>query len=240
MEIWPAIDLRAGRCVRLRQGDYDQETVFAEDPAEMAIHWVQEGARRLHLVDLDGAKEGSPQNLESVRRILQEVDVPCQLGGGVREESTIETLLSIGLKRVIVGTQALKNPDWFANMCSRFPQQLVLGIDARDGMVATGGWLETSQTPALELASQFEKEPVAGIIFTDISTDGMLQGPNLKEMQKMQQAVSLPVIASGGVARVKDVLELAAIPMDGVIIGRALYEKRFSLQEALAAAESVD
>lgn len=236
MQIWPAIDLRGGRCVRLQQGDYDRETVFAEDPAAMAAQFAEQGARHLHLVDLDGAKEGRPVNLASVQAILERVDLECELGGGIRDEASIEKLLQLGLSRVVIGTQALKEPAWFGEMCERFPGQLVLGIDARDGMVATEGWLETSQTPALELAGQFAGRPLAAIIFTDISKDGMLTGPNVPEMKRMRDATEFPVIASGGVTTVEDVRRLAKIPMAGCIIGRALYEGRIELAEAIAAA----
>src|SRR5947209_7335002 len=156
MQIIPAIDLRGGRCVRLRQGDYGQETVFGDDPAAMAVHWEQEGAGRIHLVDLDGAKLGRPVNVESVREILARVNVPCQLGGGVRDEETLEAWLGAGLDRVVIGTQALKDPDWFRTMATRHPGRVVLGLDARDGRVATDGWLDVSSVEAITLALQFD------------------------------------------------------------------------------------
>ena len=235
VEIWPAIDLRGGRCVRLRQGDYAQETVFGEDPAAMARHWVDQGAKRLHLVDLDGAKLGKPGNLASVQSILAAVTIPCELGGGIRDESTIEELLHLGLARLVIGTLALREPDWFRRMCQRFPGRLVLGIDARDGRVATDGWLETSTTAADELARQFTGEPLAAIVYTDIATDGMLAGPNVAAMAAMQRAVDVPVVASGGVTTRDDIARLAAAGLAGCIIGRALYEGTLSLPEALAA-----
>lgn len=237
MEIWPAIDLRGGKCVRLEQGDYDRETVFGDDPAVVARHWVDQGARCLHLVDLDGAKEGRPANLAAVSAILEAIDVPCELGGGIRDEATIERLLQLGLSRLVLGTSALKRADWFRRMCGRFPNRLVLGIDARDGRVASEGWLQTSDVSATALAAEFADEPVAAIVYTDIATDGMMQGPNLEAMAAMQRAVDLPVVASGGVTTVDDVAALAAVPMAGCIIGRALYEKRLDLPGALAAAE---
>lgn len=239
MQIWPAIDLRGGQCVRLQQGDYQRETVFGEDPAEMAGHWVQDGAACLHLVDLDGARDGKPTNLAAVRAILAAVSVPCELGGGIRSEETIRALLDVGLARLVIGTKALKEPDWFRELCRKFPQWLVLGIDARDGLVATEGWLETSTTSAIELARQFAGEPIAAIIYTDIATDGMLAGPNVAAMQQMQAAVDLPVIASGGVTTADDVTALARAGLAGCIIGRALYEGRISLAEAHAAAGGV-
>ena len=238
MEIWPAIDLRGGKCVRLRQGDYQQETVFGEDPAEMARHWVALGARHLHLVDLDGAREGQPANLAGVAAILAAVDVPCELGGGIRNEATIRQLLDLGLTRLVLGTSALRQGDWFRQMCRQFPDRLALGIDARNGRVATAGWLETSETEATALAQQFAHEPLAAVIYTDIARDGMLAGPNVAAMARMQAAVSLPVIASGGVTSVADVAELAAVPMAGCIVGRALYERSLGLPEALAAAQA--
>jgi phosphoribosylformimino-5-aminoimidazole carboxamide ribotide isomerase len=238
VEIWPAIDLRGGKCVRLRQGDYRQETVFGEDPAAMARHWVDLGAERLHLVDLDGARDGVPANLKSVQAILQAAGVPCELGGGIRSEEAIGQLLGLGLARLVVGTLALKQPDWFRQMVRKFPGKLVLGIDARDGYVATDGWLETSRTAAVELARQFDDEPIAAIVYTDIGTDGMLSGPNVQAMAQMQRAVRVPVVASGGVVRGEDVSRLAEIPMAGCIIGRALYENTLSLPEAIRRANA--
>lgn len=236
MQVWPAIDLRAGKCVRLQQGDYGRETVFGDDPAAMARLWVDQGAECLHLVDLDGAKAGRPVNLDSVRAILAAVRVPCELGGGIRDEDTIASLLDLGLARLVIGTKALREPDWFRSVCRRFPNQLVLGIDARNGRVATDGWLETSETPAAQLAKQFEHQPLAAIVYTDIATDGMLAGPNLAAMREMNESVRLPLIASGGVTTAEDVAQLAALGVAGCIIGRSLYEGRLTLQAALAAA----
>lgn len=236
MEIWPAIDIRGGQCVRLEQGDYDRETVFGQDPAAMAQRWVQAGADRLHLVDLDGARDGQVVNREAIVALLQSVKVPCELGGGIRDEATIEAWLEIGLARLVVGTRALQDPDWFRTIVRRFPNQLVLGIDARDGLVATDGWLKTSATSATEFARVFQGEPLAAIVYTDISKDGMLAGPNLEAMAEMKAAADCPVIASGGVSVAEDVARLARVGVDGCIIGRALYEGRMTLQEALQAA----
>ncbi|MBN1908713.1 MAG: 1-(5-phosphoribosyl)-5-[(5-phosphoribosylamino)methylideneamino]imidazole-4-carboxamide isomerase [Pirellulales bacterium] len=236
MQVWSAIDLRGGKCVRLKQGDYGQETVFGEDPAAMARHWVDQGAKRLHLVDLDGARDGRLANLPSVEVILQSVDVPCELGGGIRDEETIGLLLERGVARLVVGTLALKQPDWFRRMCRTFPDKLVLGIDARDGRVATEGWIETSDQTAVELARRFAEEPMAAINYTDIATDGMMSGPNVTAMAAMAQAVDVPVIASGGVTTVEDVARLREAGLAGCIIGRALYEGTLSLADALAAA----
>jgi phosphoribosylformimino-5-aminoimidazole carboxamide ribotide isomerase len=237
MQIWPAIDLRGGKCVRLRQGDYGRETVYGDDPAEMALRWVAEGGEFLHLVDLDGARDGHWANREAVRKIVAAVNVPCELGGGIRDEATIRELLDLGLARLVVGTKAQKEPQWFREMCRKFPGKLAVGIDAKNGLVATDGWLETSSTSATELARQYEREPVAAIIYTDIAKDGMLEGPNLEAMAEMQRSVDLPVIASGGVTSVDDVRNLARVNMAGCIIGRSLYEGQLSLPKALEAAQ---
>ena len=238
VEIWPAIDLRGGKCVRLRQGDYAQETVFGDDPAAIARQWFDQGGQYLHLVDLDAAKDGSSANLASVRAIVEAIDIPCELGGGVRSREKIAELLEIGLARLVVGTKALKEPDWFRQVCREFPKRLVLGIDARDGMVATDGWLETSETSAIDLARQFEGEPIAAIVYTDIATDGMMAGPNVEAMAEMQRSVDAPVIASGGVTTIDDVQRLNEAGMAGCIIGRALYEGTIELERALQVAGS--
>ena len=236
MQIWPAIDLRGGKCVRLRQGDYQQETIYGDDPAEMARQWVGQGATCLHLVDLDAARDGSIANLDAVKQILATVSVLCELGGGIRDDESIERFLGMGLARLVVGTRALKEPDWFRRACRRFPGKLALGIDAKNGMVATDGWLKTSSTSALDLAAMFTGEPLAAIIYTDIAKDGMMQGPNFQAMEEMNAAVNVELIASGGVTTVDDVRKLAAIGVAGCIIGRSLYDGNISLREALAAA----
>jgi phosphoribosylformimino-5-aminoimidazole carboxamide ribotide isomerase len=237
MQIYPAIDLRGGQCVRLRQGDYNQETVFGADPAAMAKRWVEEGATYLHLVDLDGAKEGKPVNGASVQAIVAAAKVPCQLGGGLRTEADISLVLSWGVARVIIGTKALQSPAWLDGMSAKFPNRIVLGIDAKGGQVATHGWLDVSTTSALDLARRFENLPLAGLVYTDISRDGMMQGVNAPAMAEMTAATKLPVIASGGVTTLDDIRVLAAIPMPGCIVGRALYEGRLNLQEILVAAQ---
>ncbi|HYT89077.1 MAG TPA: 1-(5-phosphoribosyl)-5-[(5-phosphoribosylamino)methylideneamino]imidazole-4-carboxamide isomerase [Gemmataceae bacterium] len=234
MHLLPAIDLRGGQCVRLRQGDYTRETVFGDDPAAMARRWVEQGARWLHLVDLDGAKEGHPVNGVSVRAIAKAAGVPCQLGGGLRTEDDIAEALSWGVERVILGTRALKDPDGFKALCHRFADKLVLGIDARGGRVATEGWLEVSECSALDLARRCASWPLAAIVYTDISRDGMLLGPNLDAMAEMVAAVRLPVIASGGVTTLDDIRRLAGVGLAGCIVGRALYEGRLDLAEAIA------
>ena len=236
MQIWPAIDLRGGKCVRLRQGDYERETVFGDDPAAMARSFVAQGAEYLHLVDLDGARLGRPANMPSVEAILRAVSIPCELGGGVRDEESIGSLLELGLARLVIGTKALTDPDWFRRMCRRFPGKLVLGIDAREGRVATQGWLSTSEVTATQLARALADLPLAAIVYTDIATDGMLQGPNLAGLAEMQAAAAAPVVASGGVATSDDVAAVARLGLAGCIIGRALYEGTLTLPDALAAA----
>jgi phosphoribosylformimino-5-aminoimidazole carboxamide ribotide isomerase len=244
MEILPAIDLRGGQCVRLRQGDYNQETVFG-DPLEMARRFVAEGATRLHLVDLDGAKAGRPVNHEVVRSIVAAAGIPCELGGGVRDEGAIRLLLeTAGVDRVIVGTQALKQPDWFRAMVEKFPGQIALGIDARDSMVATEGWLDVSQTPAIDLARQYVGLDIAAVIYTNIANDGMMQGIDQATIDDLVAIARLgfPVIASGGVTTVDDVHKLAGAARDeprlvGAIIGRALYEGTITVASAVAAAK---
>lgn len=236
MQIWPAIDLRGGRCVRLQQGDYARETVYADDPVQMAEEFQRHGARHLHLVDLDGARSGRPEHLDLVRALVRAVDLQCELGGGIRDTATIEAVLEAGLSRVVLGTSALKRPEWFRAVAEQFPGKLVLGVDARDGRVAAEGWLETSTVGAEQLVQQFADLPLAGIVYTDIATDGMLQGPNVEAMRALQAAVALPVIASGGVTTVDDVTALAAAGLAGAIIGRALYAGTLTLPDALRAA----
>ena len=236
MEVWPAIDLRGGRCVRLAQGDYNRQTVYDADPVAVARRFAAEGARRLHLVDLDGAKEGRPCHVEVVRRIVQETPLVCELGGGIRDEASIGMWLDEGVARMVLGTAALKRPDWFRRVCRQHPQRIVLGVDARDGRVATEGWLDTSEVTAPELIEQFAQEPLAAIVYTDIATDGMLVGPNVAATAALQQSVAIPVIASGGVRNAADVKRLAEAGLAGCIIGRALYENSITIREALEAA----
>jgi len=239
MQVIPAIDLRGGLCVRLQQGDYHRETVFGDDPAAMAGRWEADGASLIHLVDLDGAKAGRPVNIEPVRRIVERVSVPCQLGGGVRDRDTIAAWLDAGINRVIIGTQALRDPDWFRTMIDAYPGRLVLGLDARAGKVATAGWLETSTVEATTLAAQFDDLPLASIIYTDIARDGTLEGPNLEATGALALRVKTPVIASGGVACLAALERLAGLPLAGCSVGRALYEAKFSLPVAIACVEAV-
>jgi phosphoribosylformimino-5-aminoimidazole carboxamide ribotide isomerase len=236
MQVWPAIDLRGGKCVRLRQGDYQQETIFAENPAEMAQKFAAQGAKHLHIVDLEGAREGLPVNLPAVQEILVAVDMETELGGGIRDAQSVKEIFEFGLSRLVIGTSALTNPEWFREACRQYPGRLVLGIDARNGLAATDGWMNTSTVPAIELARQFASEPLAAIIYTDIATDGMMRGPNIAAMAEMQAAVDVPVVASGGVTTIDDVARLAEAGLAGCIIGRALYEGTLRLADAIRVA----
>lgn len=240
LEIIPAIDIRGGKCVRLLQGDYAQETVYGDDPVEMANRWVSEGATRLHVVDLDGARDGKPANLEIVRAIAQAIKIPVQLGGGLRSHEAIEAALDAGVNRCVLGTAAAQNPDWAEETFAIFADAVVLGLDARDGKVAVAGWRETSQIDAKEFARYMQDAGCARIIFTDIARDGMLQGPNLPALQGMAEAIDIPLIASGGVQAASDAALLAPIEgIEGVIVGKALYEGTTTLKALIAAAAGV-
>ncbi len=238
MEIIPAIDLLDGACVRLHQGDYDQVTRFSEDPVAQALSWQSQGATRLHLVDLDGAKRGEPVNDAAVRAITEALDIPVQLGGGVRSLERAEDLIACGLDRVILGTVAIEQPAMVRELAQRHPGRIVVGIDAKDGRVATRGWIEQSDVLATELAQQFSAAGIAAIITTDIATDGTLAGPNLDALRTMAQCSAVPVIASGGIGCMADLLALLPLEplgVSGVIVGRALYDGRVALGEAIAA-----
>ena len=238
MQIIPAIDLLGGSCVRLHQGDYDKVTRFNDDPVAQAMQWQDQGAERLHLVDLDGARSGEPANDSAIRAITSALTIPVQLGGGVRTAERADTLLSCGLDRVILGTVALEQPQLVVDLADRHPGRVVVGIDARHGKVATKGWLEDSTTEATALARRFSASAIAAIISTDISTDGTLEGPNLQALREMAEASSVPVIASGGVGCMADLLALLALEplgVEAVIVGRALYDGRIDLGEALRA-----
>ena len=238
MQIIPAIDLLEGQCVRLHQGDYDQVTRFSDDPVAQARSWQAQGAQRLHLVDLDGARSGLPVNDAAVKAITAALDIPVQLGGGVRSFERAEELLACGLDRVILGTVALEQPELVERLATRHPQRIVVGIDAKDGRVATRGWIRESTTLATDLAQRFSDSGIAAIISTDIATDGTLAGPNLKSLRAMAEASSVPVIASGGIGTLEHLLSLLALEplgVEGVIVGRALYDGRVALSEALQA-----
>lgn len=233
MLILPAIDIRNGRCVRLRQGDYNDETVFGDDPVAMAQHWAAQGATSLHLVDLDGAKEGRPVNAEWVRRIVEDIEIPCQLGGGIRTTDDVCRAFSWGVERVVVGTRAIREPQWLEEISTRYPGRIVLGIDARDGKIAVEGWLETSAISAEEFVVACAHLPLGGIVYTDIRRDGMMQGPNFDAMRGMVARVATPIIASGGVTTEEDVFRLRDLGVAGCIVGRALYEGRIDLKTLL-------
>ena len=238
MEIIPAIDLLDGACVRLHQGDYAQVTRFSEDPVAQALSWQRQGATRLHLVDLDGAKRGEPINDAAVRAITAALDIPVQLGGGVRSLERAEELIACGLDRVILGTVAIEQPELVQELAQRHPGRIVVGIDANDGRVATRGWIEQSDVLATDLAKQFSAAGIAAIITTDIATDGTLAGPNLEALRTMAQCSAVPVIASGGIGCMGDLLSLLPLEplgVTGVIVGRALYDGRVDLAEAIAA-----
>jgi len=236
MIIIPAVDIKKGRCVRLFQGRMDSETVFSDDPAAMAKRWEEEGAELIHVVDLDGAVGKRPQNTDSIRKILEAVNVPVQVGGGIRNEETIKMYLDFGIGRVIVGTEAIQNPQLVKDACRAFPDQIVVGIDARKGMVAIEGWTKTTEIQAVDLAKQFEDCGVAAIIFTDIHRDGMQTGPNINETRRLAENVSIPVIASGGVSTIEDIINLLPLKeagVTGVITGRAIYNGTLNLNEAI-------
>jgi phosphoribosylformimino-5-aminoimidazole carboxamide ribotide isomerase len=234
MLIYPAIDLLDGRCVRLRQGDYSRETVFSDDPAAVARRWVELGADRLHIVDLDGAKAGKPVNGPVIRKIVEAAGVPCQLGGGIRTDADLAAVFDWGVRWAVLGTRALQAPDWVRSTAGRHPHRIVLGVDARNGFVATDGWLEVSRVKAVDLAQQVSDSPLAAVVYTDIARDGMMSGPNFDALAEMQAAVPLPVIASGGVCTLDHVQRLIAAGTPGCIIGRALYESAIQLSDVLA------
>lgn len=240
MIIIPAVDIKNGKCVRLLQGRMDKETVFSDDPAAMAEKWEKAGAEIIHVVDLDGAFKKSPQNLTSIRNILQRVSADIQVGGGIRNAEIVKMLLDLGVKRVIIGTEAIRNPGLVKAACKAFPGRIVVGIDARNGWVAIEGWTQTTRMKAIDLAKQFEDTGVAAINFTDIRRDGMQTGPNILETRRMAEAVSIPVVASGGVSTLQDIIDLMPlkdIGVVGVITGRALYSGTLNLEEAIRFSE---
>ncbi|MDW7674750.1 MAG: 1-(5-phosphoribosyl)-5-[(5-phosphoribosylamino)methylideneamino]imidazole-4-carboxamide isomerase [Bacillota bacterium] len=239
MIIFPAIDLRGGKCVRLVQGRLDQETIFSENPVEVAKTWQAKGAEFLHLVDLDGAFAGKPKNLEVIAEIAANVTIPTQLGGGIRNIDTIEEILGLGISRVILGTVAIGNPKLVQEACDRFPGKIVLGIDSKDGLVAVEGWGTTAEKSAIELALEMKKLGIERIIFTDIRRDGMLSGPNLDSTKELAEKTGLKVIASGGMSSLEDVKAVKALEsagVEGAIMGKALYTNTVKLEDALAVA----
>ena len=234
----PAIDLKDGRCVRLRQGQMDSETIFSNDPVGIAQRWVDQGAERLHIVDLDGARTGKPANISIIRKIAQNhPQIEIQVGGGIRDEETVQTYLDMGVRYTVIGTQAVREPHFVQELCLEFPGHIIVGLDAKDGKVATEGWSKLSHHDVIDLAQHFVQEGVASIIFTDISRDGMMQGVNIESTVALARALPVPVIASGGVSTLDDIKALQAVSdegISGVIIGRALYEGTIDLKQALA------
>lgn len=242
MIIIPAVDIKNGRCVRLLQGRKDEETVFSNDPVKMARKWDDEGAELIHVIDLDGAFEKSPQNMNSIKKIIESVNAGVQVGGGIRDKKTIRMFIDLGAKRVIIGTEAIKNPKLVKDACKEFPGRIVVGIDARNGMVAIEGWTETTKIKAVDLAKQFEDCGVAAINFTDIYRDGMQTGPNIKETMIISESVSIPVVASGGVSTIEDIkklIQLEKFGVTGIITGRALYSKNLNLKEAIELTKNI-
>ncbi|MGM0786273.1 MAG: 1-(5-phosphoribosyl)-5-[(5-phosphoribosylamino)methylideneamino]imidazole-4-carboxamide isomerase [Thermodesulfobacteriota bacterium] len=237
MIIIPAIDIKGGKCVRLFQGEMDRETVFSDDPASMARRWADEGAEMIHVVDLDGAVEKRPRNLEAIGRIVKEAgQVPVQVGGGIRDVETLEMYLDMGADRVVIGSAAIYDPEMVKKACERFPGRIVVGIDAKNGKVAIEGWTKTTEMAAPDLGKQFEDAGVAAINFTDIERDGMQTGPNIEATRDLARALTIPVVASGGVSCLDDIRRLAALETDGVtgiITGRALYEGALDLRSAM-------
>lgn len=237
MLLIPAIDLKDGQCVRLQQGDMNAATVFSNDPAAMAAHWLEQGARRLHLVDLNGAFAGKPVNDKAIQAILAEVDgeVPVQIGGGIRDLSTIERYIDAGVSYVIIGTAAIKSPGFLQDACSAFGGHIILGLDAKDGIIATNGWSKLTKQHVIDFAQKVEDLAIESIIYTDIGRDGMLGGVNIEATVKLAQAISIPVIASGGVGGLKDIENLCAVEdegIEGVICGRAIYSGDLDFAEA--------
>ncbi len=245
MLLIPAIDLKDGHCVRLKQGDMEQATTFSEDPAQMALQWVARGARRLHLVDLNGAFAGKPQNHLAIKSILKAVgdDLPVQLGGGIRDLDTIEKYIDAGMRYVIIGTAAVKNPGFLKDACSAFGGHIIVGLDARDGKVATDGWSKLTGHEVVDLAKNFEDYGVESIIYTDIGRDGMLTGINIDATVQLAQSLTIPVIASGGLSNLKDIEALCAVEdegIEGVICGRAIYSGDLDFAKAQARADELN
>ena len=242
MLIIPAIDLKDGRCVRLQQGDMDSATVFSDNPAAMARHWADQGARRLHIVDLNGAVAGKPKNEKVIREIIAAVGdtLPIQLGGGIRDLDTIESYIDAGVGYVIIGTAAVKNPGFLHDACYAFPGHIIVGLDAKDGKVAVEGWSKMTGHDVVDLGKKFEDYGVEALVYTDIGRDGMLTGVNVEATLKLAQAIKIPIIASGGLSSVKDVQAVCKLVPEGIIgaiVGRALYEGKLDFKKAQVAAD---
>jgi phosphoribosylformimino-5-aminoimidazole carboxamide ribotide isomerase len=234
MEIIPAVDIKGGKCVRLYQGNYDQETVFSEDPVAVALNWQAQGAGRLHLVDLDGAASGEPQNIAVVEAIVKQVGLPVQLGGGIRDEATVAKLLAIGVNRVILGTAAVENSELVGGLCQKYGEAIVVGIDARDGCVATHGWKKGTEVAALALGQRIAATGVRRLIYTDIKRDGTLTEPGFEAIAEMIESVNLSIIAAGGISALSHLRKLKELGVEGAIVGKALYTGDINLKEALA------
>jgi phosphoribosylformimino-5-aminoimidazole carboxamide ribotide isomerase len=236
MLIIPAIDLKEGKCVRLQQGLMDKATVYSDDPATTAKHWQEQGAELLHVVDLNGAFAGAPKNLNAIKAIRKAVTMSVEVGGGIRDLVTIETLVAIGIERIILGTAAIENPAFVQEACAKFPGRIIVGIDAKDGMVAIKGWAEVTEVKAVDLALRMQDHGVIAIIYTDIKRDGMLSGPNIEATRDLAKALHIPVIASGGVHTMKDIENLMAVRhagITGLITGKAIYSGSLDLKDAI-------
>jgi phosphoribosylformimino-5-aminoimidazole carboxamide ribotide isomerase len=241
MLLIPAIDLKNGQCVRLRQGRMDDVTVFSSDPVSVAQRWVDEGAERIHIVDLDGAFKGAPVNLKTIEDIATQISVPVQVGGGIRDEETVQRYLNAGVAYVIIGTKAVNTPHFLRDLCLEYPRHIMVSLDAKDGRLALNGWAKVTHFDAIEAAQHCERDGVEALIYTDIGRDGMMQGFNAESTRALAQAVNTPVFASGGVSSLDDVRRLMEIEEDGVagaVVGRALYEGSFTLAEAMKIIES--
>ncbi|MEA3543702.1 MAG: 1-(5-phosphoribosyl)-5-[(5-phosphoribosylamino)methylideneamino]imidazole-4-carboxamide isomerase [Thermodesulfobacteriota bacterium] len=237
MIILPAIDLKDGCCVRLEQGLMDKDTVYSDDPAAQALLWQEQGGEYLHIVDLDGAFAGVPKNRAAIESIIAAIDIPSELGGGIRDLATIEAYLDLGITRVILGTVAKENPELVKEACGKFPGQIVVGIDAKDGLVAVRGWADMTEKKATEMAKEMAGFGVEAIIYTDIARDGMMRGPNIEATKALAEAISIPVIASGGLSTLDDIrrlLEIESSGVSGVITGKAIYSGAIDLREAVA------
>ena len=243
MLLIPAIDLKEGKCVRLRQGVMDDATVFSDDPLAVATRWVEAGARRLHIVDLDGAFSGEPVNAEVIHRIAETYpDLPIQVGGGIRSEEVVEVYIQAGVRYVIIGTRAVAEPHFISDLCVEFPTHVIVGLDAKDGKVATEGWSKLSRHEVIDMAQHFESDGVEAIIYTDIARDGMMQGVNVEATLKLAEAVNIPVIAAGGIRNIEDVKRLAEASGSGIvgaITGRAIYEGTLDFAEGQKAADQI-
>ncbi|MDD5580231.1 MAG: 1-(5-phosphoribosyl)-5-[(5-phosphoribosylamino)methylideneamino]imidazole-4-carboxamide isomerase [Methylobacter sp.] len=242
MLLIPAIDLKEGKCVRLRQGRMDDNTIFSDDPVAVAGKWVAAGAKRIHLVDLDGAFAGRPRNAEVIHAIVAAYpNVPVQIGGGIRDEETVQAYLNAGIEYIIIGTKAVEMPSFVKEMAREYPRHIIVGLDAKDGMVAVDGWSKLSRHDVIDLAQHFEEEGVEAFIYTDISRDGMMSGVNIEATARLARAIRIPVIASGGITNIDDIRALGAVANDGIIgaiTGRAIYEGTLDFSEAVKLAES--